>query len=53
MFWYGVLGCFGFIVLLGGEARVVIVFFRGFLDFYYFDNFIDEERERVLIEKLI
>eukprot|EP00105_Crassostrea_gigas_P028583 XP_011450277.1 PREDICTED: uncharacterized protein LOC105344256 isoform X1 [Crassostrea gigas] len=53
MFRHGASGCPGFIVPPGGEARVVTVLLRGFPDFYYFDNFTDEERERVPTEKLI
>nr|XP_034302665.1 uncharacterized protein LOC105344256 isoform X3 [Crassostrea gigas] len=53
MFRHGASGCPGFIVPPGGEAKVVTVLLRGFPDFYYFDNFTDEERERVPTEKLI
>lgn len=52
-FRHGASGCPGFIVKPGGEARVVTVLLRGFPDFYYFENFTEEEKNRVPTEKLI
>jgi hypothetical protein len=52
-FRHGASGCPGFLVRSEGDIRVVTVLLRGFPDFYYFDNFTEEERNRVPTEKLI
>lgn len=52
-FRHGASGCPGLLVRPGGEVLVVTVLLRGFPDFYYYDNFTDEERQRVPTGKLI
>lgn len=52
-FRHGASGCPGFLVRSEGDVRVVTVLLRGFPDFYYYDNFTEEEKNRVPTEKLI